>query len=165
VDPLNTALGLAQIAPQAVRWLAGSNQREAAETLGEVAIAVTGHNTAEDALDMLKGDAVMGKEFVKALANRKVELDNLYLADRQDARRRELSSERAPWEMWTLAAAVVTGLLGIAGALFFVVPSPEAKDALLMIIGALMTRVSDVYGYYFGNNKANDEKSSAALRK
>ena len=163
-DPLDLALGLVRVSPLAARWLAGSKQLEAAETLSEIAIAVTGRDTAQDAFDMLKGDAVMGKVFTKALASRKTELDSLYLDDSPDARS-GLPPGRPPWEMWTLAAAVTTGLLAIAGALFFVAPSPEAKDALLMIIGALMTRVSDVYGYYFGNNKANDEKSSADLRR
>lgn len=65
------------------------------------------------------------------------------------------------WVKALLALAMVATILLIIGAILFfraVVPEPM-MDAFLLIVGALLTRLSDAYGYYFGDNAEAAQKN------
>lgn len=52
--------------------------------------------------------------------------------------------------------------LAVIGALYLLcyVPMPgPSKDAILMIIGGLIARLSDVYSYYFGSSEGSQRKT------
>jgi hypothetical protein len=54
---------------------------------------------------------------------------------------------------------VTLGLLAVVIALLYVEPKTGAKDALLITLGALVSLVKDVYGYYFGSSEGSSRKT------
>ena len=59
---------------------------------------------------------------------------------------------------WLSALAMGTFLICIY--LLFFQPFPEAsKDVLLIVVGALIAIVKDVYGYYFGSSESSARKT------
>jgi CDP-diglyceride synthetase len=56
------------------------------------------------------------------------------------------------------ALAMITFLICLY--LLFFRPFPEgSKDVLLIVVGALITIVKDVYGYYFGSSEGSARKT------
>lgn len=57
-------------------------------------------------------------------------------------------------------ALLITAAIIAALFLLVYVPMPgPSKDAILMIIGGLIARVSDVYAYYFGSSEGSQRKT------
>ena len=80
------ALALAQFAPSVLRFLgAGAASTTVADQVAGIARSVTGAATPERALDMLRQDVLLAKEFGLAVLRRDGELEQAFLADREDA--------------------------------------------------------------------------------
>jgi hypothetical protein len=59
---------------------------------------------------------------------------------------------------WLATLAVLTFLICLY--LLFFCPFPAgSKDVLLIVVGALITIVKDVYGYYFGSSEGSARKT------
>lgn len=58
-----------------------------------------------------------------------------------------------------IALLVTVGLLGVLFSLLSVAPKGEAKDALLIVLGALIAITKDVFGYYFGSSEGSQRKT------
>ena len=62
-----------------------------------------------------------------------------------------------------LALGTPVGVISLAYLVLFV-PVPEpGKDILLMIIGALLMRMSDAYAYFFGSSAGSEKKTDAII--
>jgi hypothetical protein len=91
MDPVSIAFGLAQYAPSIVKWISGSDKAEAAaETVINIAKTVTGRDTGEAALNAITADPALVLQFRQSVLTQEADLDKAYLADRQDARNRDL---------------------------------------------------------------------------
>ena len=66
--------------------------------------------------------------------------------------------EKGSFKGW-LAALVTIGFLGCIFTLFAQPMSEPSKDVLLVLIGALVGIVKDVYGYYFGSSEGSARKT------
>lgn len=59
---------------------------------------------------------------------------------------------------WLAVLAVITFIICLY--LLFFQPIPEgSKDVLLIVAGALIVIVKDVYGYYFGSSEGSARKT------
>lgn len=58
-----------------------------------------------------------------------------------------------------MAALVTVGLLGIIILLVNVDIKETSKDVLLVVLGALVAIVKDVFGYYFGSSEGSQRKT------
>lgn len=167
MDPITLALGLAQLAPAILPlFTEDKTAGVAASAVAAAAHAVTGKdltNPAEtgavrDALN----DPTARAEFQRIVNEHAVALlqaENqriaAVLADVQSARVRETELAKAghtSWEMILLSVLSIVGLLVITIVLFTHDPPAGAKETLIMIVGALISRVGDVYGFYFGSS-------------
>lgn len=85
------------------------------------------------------------------------------LADRQDARQRELalagSTGRRDWMQLALATAIVVGFLAICVVVFRTGVKTEMKDLAMVVIGVIAKIVSDIYAYYFGSSDGSRRKT------
>ena len=63
MDPISIALGLSQFVPAIVRWLAGEKAGQAAETVVGIAQSVTGKATGPEALEALRADQQLQRQF------------------------------------------------------------------------------------------------------
>jgi hypothetical protein len=61
--------------------------------------------------------------------------------------------------MYVLGAIVVLGILAIIGLLVYVPMPAENKDALMLVLGVLAAKFSDVIAYFFGSSKGSADKT------
>lgn len=163
MDPISIAFGLAQFAPAILKWITGSDKSAAvAEKVVDIAKAVTGRADATSAIDALKADPTLVLKFQEAVMLNETALDQAYLADRQDARKRDtefIKEGRHNYRADILAALAVIGLVACV---WFVARDsmlPErAVNAIMFVAGVLAAAVRDVYSFEFGSSRGSKEK-------
>lgn len=89
--------------------------------------------------------------------------DQMYLADVQDARKRQIESEKATGKkdlnLYVLAWTVVISFF-ITVAILFFVPLPQGQaNIVYMLLGTLGTGFATVLGYFFGSSKSSADKT------
>lgn len=182
MDPITIAMGLAQFAPMILKWITGSEKAEkAAEDVVEIARQVTGAQTPEEALAKITADRAAQLQFRMALMANETDLDKAYLADRQNARQRDVeyvkmgrTNVRANWMVALDVIGLLFGLFGmlILGYLKAKYPA-EINDA---VFGALMAQLGTITGYFglclrdahnfeFGSSRGSREKDEWNLKK
>jgi hypothetical protein len=87
-----------------------------------------------------------------------------YLADRQDARAREVAvtqtTGRRDSALYILAGVVVSGFFVLCAVLMYV-PIPEGQgSAVLLLFGGLVSGFSTVLAYFFGSSKGSADKNA-----
>lgn len=70
-------------------------------------------------------------------------------------------ADRAPRIHGFLASAILVAVVAVTFALFFRVIPQENRDPFLLILGALLTRLGDVYAYFFGSTNESRTKTDA----
>lgn len=163
MDPITIAMGLAQIAPDVIRWISGNDKAaDAAERVVSVAQAVTGLQTGDAALDMLRADPGAAMAFRQRIAELAAEMDRAYLADRQDARKRDVElarmgnhNSRANW----MIIGDCVGLIVCLGTLTFVPELPgEVRGIISTIAGFFGLGLRDAHQFEFGSSRGSQEK-------
>lgn len=162
MDPITTAMALAQFAPQIIRWVTGSDKAgQAAEKVVEIAEAVTGRQ-GDQVIEALKGDPSLVLQFREKVMANETELDRLYLADRQDARKRDVAFVQAGRWNWRADILAVLAVAGLVICVWFVARDaalPErAVNAIMFVAGVLAAAVRDVYSFEFGSSRGSKEK-------
>lgn len=166
MDPITIALGVARLAPMVAGWLGGDDAADKAAKVVEIAEGITGQ----------KGPAVLdalreNPDLVLKLEDAVTERMRLDMEDRDSARKRDvavqtLRGRNARADI--LAISSILGLIGLIWTLIFVqIPEGPARDVLLILSGALVTIVKDVYGFEFGSSRGSKEKDGvlAAFKK
>lgn len=166
MDPITVAMGLAQFAPQIIKWITGSEKaQEAAQTVVGLAQKVTGAQTPEDALKALQANASAQMEFRKVVMANEVELDKAYLVDRQDARKRDVALTQAGRYNWRADVLATLAVAGLVFCVYLVAKDAEmperAVNAIMFVAGVLAAAVRDVYSFEFGSSRSSQEKSAA----
>lgn len=168
MDPITVAMGLAQFAPQIIKWVTGSDKAaEAAEKVVGIAEAVTGqHGPA--ALDALKADPSLVLKFRQAVMANETELDRIYLADRADARKRDTAFVQAGRYNWRADLLALLAVVGLVVCVWFIARDsslPErAVNAIMFVAGVLAAAVRDVYGFEFGSSRGSKDKDDLIAR-
>lgn len=95
-----------------------------------------------------------------------VEIERMYLGDRQSARIADIEKTKATGSrdtnLYILSWVVVIGFFMLVGILIFKqIPDTNetAKVALPMLFGALISGFKDVLGYFFGTSKSSSDKT------
>lgn len=118
MDPITIAMGLAQFAPQVLKWITGSDKAADAAS-AVVAQQVTGKGSGAEAFQALKADPALVLQFRQTLAAQEADLDKAFLADTQDARKRDTDlaklgqRNRRADAMFVLAVAMICALVWI----------------------------------------------------
>jgi len=162
MDPITIAMGLAQFAPQVIRWVTGSDKAEqAAGKVLEIAQAVTGKQ-GPDALEAIKMDPAMAMQFRQAVMASEADLDKAFLGDRQDARKRDVALAQAGRYNWRADILAVLSVGGLVVCMWFIAKDsdmPErAVNAIMFVAGVLASAVRDVYSFEFGSSRGSKEK-------
>jgi hypothetical protein len=164
MDPITIAMGLAQFAPQVIRWVTGSDKVEqAAGTVLEIAQAVTGKQ-GPDALEAIKLDPAMAMQFRQAVIASEAELDKAFLVDRQDARKRDTKflemgkrNYRADF-MFFLAVVMIGGLVWIVWKDQAV--NEYVKGIFTLVLGRFLGYLDNIYNFEFGSTRSNKAKDA-----
>lgn len=162
MDPITVAMGLAQFAPTILKWITGSDKAEAAaQKVVSIAEVVTGQS-GDGALSAIQADPAKALEFRTAVMANERDMDAMYLADRQDARKRDTAFVQAG--RWNFRADLLAMLavVGLVVCVWFVARDadlPErAVNAIMFVAGVLAAAVRDVYSFEFGSSRGSKEK-------
>lgn len=165
MDPVTIAFGLAQYAPSIIKWLSGSEKaEEAAQKVIDVARVVTGKDDASEAVEAIRADPAVLMQFRQAMASIEADMDRAYLADRQNARGRDVAIVQAG--RWNIRADLLA-LLSVTGLIvcvWFVARDsslPErAVNAIMFVAGTLAACVRDVFAFEFGSSRGSRDKDA-----
>ncbi len=164
MDPVTIAMGLAQFAPQIIKWISGSDKAaEAAEKVVDIAEAVTKEH-GPHALEALKADPALVLKFREAVMANETELDKAYLADRADARKRdtkfiEVGKRNVRADLMFLLAVLVTC------ALVWVVWKDQGineyvKGIFTLVLGRFLGYLDNIYNFEFGSTRSSKTKDA-----
>ena len=146
--------GVGGIAGSIVAEVLGADPEDPAEI--EMKLA----NATPEQIKELKQAAMQHKERLTELA---IEQEKTYLADRQDARQRELeltkTTGKRDTNLYILAWTVVVSFFLTVGILIFA-DIPEGQNEILyMLLGVLGTGFITVIQYFFGSSKSSTDKT------
>lgn len=163
MDPITVAMGLAQFVPGIIKWITGSDKAEqAAGKVVEIAQVVTGKSTGAEALAAIRGDPALVLQFRQSVMANEADLDKAFLADRQNARQRDVAYVQAGRYNWRADILAVLAVGGLVTCVYFVARDsglPErAVNAIMFVAGVLASAVRDVYGFEFGSSRSSHAK-------
>lgn len=158
-----TALKLAQFVPGVIKMLTGNDK--AADIAGQVvniAQAVTGTESGEAAVAAIQADPAKMLDFQLAMADKQQELEQMYLLDVQDARKRDVQLVQAGQiNHRANALAAGAGLLVIF-CLFIVVWASQmddfAKATITLILGRSLGWIEQIFSFEFGTTRTSKAK-------
>lgn len=157
MDPISVAMGLAQFAPQIVRWVSGSGKaEEVARQVVGVAEAVTGRVGAES-VAALQADPALVLQFRERMAAVEADLDRAYLLDRQHAR----STHRDHWMPWALTLTLAVMVVLLVAGLFVLPTPPENREVVYLIAGQLIGAFGTAVAYWLGSSRGSLRKQEA----
>lgn len=165
MDPITTAMALAQFAPQVIRWITGSDKAgEAAEKVVDIAEAVTGKG-GMDAVEALRADPTMVLQFRTSLLQVEADLDKAYLADRADARARDVALAQAGRNNRRADVMIIGAVIGLLACLFVLVRFQgqvpgEVVGIVSTVAGLFGACLRDAFQYEFGSSRGSADKSA-----
>lgn len=163
---------VATIAP----WIAGSFGTPAAGVAVKGICAILGLDSANatpenvsaaiagatpDQLLAIKQADIQHQEFMAKLGYDSLEkLAQTQVEDRQGARKREVDTKDS-WTPRVLAGLAIIGFIYLLWLVTSTVQlNPALHDTFMVLVGAAMTLVKDVYGYYFGSSAGSQSKDA-----
>lgn len=164
MDPISIAFGLAQFAPQIIKWITGSDKAaDAAGAVVDIAETVTGRKGA-DALDALKADPALVLQFRQSVIAQEADLDKAYLADRADARKRDAVFISSGTRNYRADSMFVLAVAMIAGLVWLVWKDPSIneymKGIFTLVLGRFLGYLDNIYNFEFGSTRASKAKDA-----
>lgn len=159
------ALALAQFAPSVMRFFgAGEASTAVAQQVVDIAQTVSGATTPQEALEAIRANAQLQAAFQQRVLELDHELERAYLADRQDARKRDVDVRRLTGGSNTRADVMVAGaVLGLiaclASLIWFRQGLPgEVVGIVSTIAGIFGACLRDAFQFEFGSSRGSRDK-------
>jgi hypothetical protein len=168
--PIAIAMGLAQFAPQVIRWLSGSEKAgEAANTVVAMAEAITG-KVGPDALTAVVADPALQLRFQEAVLAAEAELDKAYLVDRQDARKRDVELAKVGAKNYRPDVLIFLAFLGCIGVVALLasgmIDGSQAIGGFLIALGTrFVGMIGTAFDFEFGSSRGSKEKDEKLAQK
>lgn len=166
MDPISIVLGLSQFAPSLLRFFgAGEKSAAVAEQVIGIAKTVTGAPDGEAALAALHADPKLAQEFSLAALKADTDLEQAYLADRKDARARDIAlhqagfaNKRADWMVMGDVIGLVACLTVLA---LFRKEIPGEVVSLLSTVASIFGLcLRDAHQFEFGSSRGSKDKDA-----
>lgn len=164
MDPLSLALALANIAPSLMRFFgAGEKPIAVAEHAIELAKTVAGVADGDAALAVLQDDPERAHAYRIAVLAADGELESMFLADRKDARARDLALHQAGYRNTRADLMVIGDVIGLIACLVVLTYfrkdiSGEAVTILTSIASLFGFCLRDAHQFEFGSSRGSREK-------
>lgn len=167
MNPITSALGLAQFAPSILRFFGvGEKPVAVAEKVVAIAQTVTGAATPQEALDRLRQNAELAHQFNLAVLAADTELEKAVLTDRASARTRDTEIRKITGGTNRRADVMVIGaVIGLISCLAVLilfrkdVPG-EAVGIISTIAGIFGACLKDAYAFEFGSSRGSKDKDA-----
>lgn len=158
--------GIIQLAPALAKLFKGNETtNEVAEIAARVARSVTGTTENEDALAALAANPDKLIEYQNALLANEKEMEELYVADKESARTRDiefLKSGTRNYRADFLVGISVVVVFTILGVVILAQDINEyAKGALTTILGVFLNQLTNVFSFEFGTTRKTEDKQTA----
>ena len=164
MDPITIGLALAQFAPSLIKLFSGSDKAaDLAEHVVDVAKTITGAPDGERAIKALQQDPGRVLMFREAIGMQMVDLEKAYLADRADARDRDIEVRKLSGGNLRADLAVLAVVLGLVACLVVLVyfqddiPG-EVVGIISTIAGIFGACLKDYFSFEFGSSRGSKEK-------
>lgn len=171
MDPITIALMLAsKFAPDIIQYFTNSDTAgEVAGKVIDIAQTVTGKVTPKDAVAALQGDPALALQFKTAVMANDADLEKAYLADRQDARKRDVALVQAGHHNLRADLMVLAVTVGLVACLLVLV---QYKDAIPGEVVGILSTISGIFGaclkdafqFEFGSSRSSKDKDEAIRR-
>lgn len=164
MNAVNVALGLAQFAPSLMRYFGAGEQPVAvAQQAVEIARAVTGAADGPAALDQLRADPQLAQRYAQAALEHEGALERAYLADRADARARDVAYLRAGLRNRRADVMVLLDVVGLVACLLAIVwlresLSGEAITLITTLASYFGLSLRDAHQFEFGSSRGSRQK-------
>jgi len=166
MDPITIGLALAsQFAPSIIKYFTNSDTAGVvAGQVIDIAKTVTGKSTPDAAMVALQADPALAIQFKTAIMANDTDLEKTFLADRQNARGRDVAIVQAGRYNWRADMLALLAVGGLVLCVYFIardVELPErAVNAIMFVAGVLASAVRDVYGFEFGSSRSSQVKDA-----
>ena len=168
MDPISLALALAgQFAPGIIKYFTNSDTAGAvAGQVIDIAKTVTGKGEPDQAQAALQADPALALQFKAAVLASDTELEKAYLADRQNARERDVKLAQAGQTNARANWMVVMDVIGLVACLavlaLFRQEIPSEVVGLLTTISTLFGLcLRDAHQFEFGSSRGSREKDQS----
>ena len=156
------AMQLAQYAPALIKLLAGDKAGEVTGKVIDVARAVTGIDDPKFAVEAIQMDPAKAAEFQLAIGAQQMQWEQIYLADTQSARARDVELAKAGIKNHRANVLAGAALLLVIVCLFIVIWNSGADDfakaTISLILGRALGWVEQLFSFEFGTTRANKTK-------
>ena len=165
MTPVTLAISLAsQFAPSIIKYF--TNSETAGVVAGQVidiAKTVTGKSTIEEATEALTLDPALALQFKNSVMQNDAELEKAHLADRQDARARDVALNQAGHRNVRADLMVVMDVVGLVACLvvlsIFGSNMPGEVVALLSSIASIFGLcLRDAHTFEYGSSRGSQNK-------
>lgn len=166
MDPITIALGLAQFAPSLMRFFGvGEKSAAVAEQVVGIAKTITGKGTPAEAMQALQADPQLAQQFNLAVIAADTDLEKAYLADRANARGRDVEVRRISGGNARADVMVVCDFLGLVACLIvlavFYKDLPGEATALISTVASIFGLcLRDAHQFEFGSSRGSKEKDA-----
>lgn len=161
-------LGLLQLAPTLMRFFgAGEKSAAVAEKVIDIAQTVTGTTDPDNALEVLRGDPDKVRQFQLAIMDNDTELETLYLADRDSARKRDMEFLKAGTRNYRADTMYLLAVLVIGLLVWQVLRSSldeYAKGIITLVLGRFLGYLDGIYNFEFGTTRTSKTKDETINR-
>lgn len=170
MDPVSIALALAQFAPTVMRYFgAGDSSVATADKVVSIAQQVAGVKSPEEALQAIRANAELAQQFNLAMLAADKELETAHLADRQNARERDVQLVKAGRYNVRADLMVLLDVLGLLSCLivliFFRQQIPGEVVGLLSTIASIFGLcLRDAHQFEFGSSRQSKDKDDLIKR-
>jgi hypothetical protein len=153
-----------EAAPTVARWFGGDEAEESTKKVTDIARAITGKETPEDAEQAIRNNPELFMQFKTAVMAHDLAMEKVYMENTKDARGRDIALKERGYrntraDLMVLAAFVT--LIAIVGALWaYQSEIPQAVLAIFTLMaGQLLKMLSDAFNFEFGSSRGSKEKS------
>lgn len=161
---LEIGLALVQFAPSLLRYFGvGDKSAAVAEKVIEIAKQVTGTPSGPEAIEALRHNAQLAHDFNLAVLKLDGDLEQAYLADRKDARERDVKLHQAGYQNKRADLMVLFDVIGLIACLVVLsvyrteIPG-EVVGLLSTIAGIFGLCLRDAHQFEFGSSRGSREK-------
>lgn len=164
MDPVSLALALANIAPHLMRYFGvGEKPVAVAEKVVDIAKTIAGADDGAAAVQALQADPRLAQEFRLAVLRADSDLEAAYLADRSDARKRDVALAQAGYHNHRATWMVAFDAVGLIACLVVLAVlrkdlSPEAVTLISTLAGIFGLCLRDAHQFEFGSSRGSREK-------
>jgi hypothetical protein len=156
-------LALANFAPLLAKYLgAGTTTEKVAAVAVQVAQTVTGAISPEEAVAKLAASSELQQKFQLAVLEKSVELDKLYLADIEDARKRDVELAKAGQKNFRADFLVAVAIVVVIALTVLVVWHSDlyeyVKGIITLVLGRFLGYIDQIYNFDFGTTRSSRGK-------